>query len=148
VFGALVLTGIADIPESKLLRAFANLTTVTGGLSIAGNPSLVSLDCFASLQNCPLVYILDNPELFDARLPLLNATAIVEVNNNPKLCPANYPRGVGGCASTNVSTTIALPGIPAGQFTPAELDRFIAAISNTTGINVSQVSLIAFYGFG
>jgi hypothetical protein len=138
--GALVITNLDPaISEYTLRDAFGNVATITGGLVVVSNPSLIALDFLASLSIAPSVRIQSNDALVDARLPRLNTSATITIDGNRRLCPLNYPLAAGTCSLIDVTTSIALTGALASELSQSELDRVLSAIAIATNISIEQV---------
>ena len=147
ITGPLVLSALdSSVTEASLITSFSHVTSITGGLSVTGTSSLATLDCFSSLSSSPVVYIVDNSGLVDARLPLLNRSASVVVTNNNRLCPLNYPLATGSCGVIDVTTTIYLTALNFTNFTLAEQQRMVSTLQAALS-NITTVSCIAFYLF-
>ena len=133
----------STITEEDLSEAFGNVTIIEGGLYVTGNIELPSLDFLSKLEDVNVVYIVGNPGLVDARLPSLWPFTSLDLNNNRRLCSDNGPFGLGGCATIDVETTLAVSGGLAGYFDAAERLRFSDVVDSLLGFT-AQVYIKSF----
>ena len=135
----LTLSALPSIDPSVLLAAFANVSAISGGLSVNSNSFLVTLDCFQSLKTPGIVYVVNNDALVDARLPLLANTTNIVVSGNRHLCPLNFPNGTGECSVIDVQASLFMTGVTAAQFTPAQAFDLWKALNTSVTAAISEV---------
>ena len=117
ITGPLALVNMASTVTPTLLRAaLGSVTHIDGGLVVSGNPYLVTLDFLAALRSTAAVYVVNNDALVDARMPLLNASAPMQVAFNRRLCPLNFPLASGSCGLVDVVAVAAVDGLAAAAF--------------------------------
>ena len=87
------------------------------------------------------LYVTSNEGLVDARLPSLNRSAVIVIENNRHLCPQNFPLEAGNCSVADIHASIALVGVTPSQLTQTETNRLLGAIATTTGLSLPQVRL-------
>ncbi len=141
VNGSLIINNLnALVPEASLSLAFGKIVSITSGLSVINNLYLATLDAFTKLVSTPVVYVLNNDGLVDARIPTLLPNTSIIVENNRRLCPLNYPLQPGSCSVLKVQTTFALASTTSTTTTTAsEIQRISNAITSNTNISITDV---------
>ena len=89
--------------EARLYTAFQYVHTIVGSLHVCDTTGLVGLEMLKNLVTVDSVVIMNNMDLFDARLPNLQPSTRVFVQNNTQLCDSGLPFETAGCGNMTLN---------------------------------------------
>lgn len=125
-----------EITRGVLSANLGSIQFIKGDLHFKENAFIVSMVFFKSLISVYGVYYYNNPELVDARMPLLQTlSGSVSVEGSPRLCPARYTAiesnviDDSGCTSINLKYYLHIDGV----FSPNNLAILSSVLGSTTG---------------
>ena len=138
-----------EITRGVLAANLESIRFIKGDLHFKENAFIVSMVFFKSLLGVYGVYYYNNPDLVDARMPLLQTlSGGVSVEGSPRLCPARYTAVASsvvddsGCTGVNLKYYLHIDG-GSGLNNVAILSSVLgSAVGKLIGNNVSIRSVL------